>query len=188
MVQITEDRFSKLDFVIENAGFAFRLEEPLLDLPLDKLEEYMRVQFEVFPIAFVKPAVAVTRAMYPYYAEVKPDSRGHVQDSGSILIVLSETALTPPRDDLLAYAAAKKACFSIMRNLAATLGSKNIRVNGIALGFANNKGQKYFCDRYSQIRKDISDRNHLQPAFMHPGSIVSAMHYIFSNQVSITGT
>lgn len=28
MVQITEDRFSKLDFVIANAGFALRFEEP----------------------------------------------------------------------------------------------------------------------------------------------------------------
>jgi len=134
MVAETVERFGQLDFVIVNAGFAIRFEESLLTLPLDKLVASMRTQFEVFPIAFATLALAAARVMAPRYATVKPDDSGHRPDSGAIVVTLSETSLCPLRDDLLAYAAAKRASLSVMESLAATLGPQNIRVNCICPG------------------------------------------------------
>ncbi len=71
--------------------------------------------------------------MAPRYTTIQPDDTGHRPDSGAIVVTLSETSLCPLRDDLLAYAAAKRAALSVMESLTAVLGPKNIRVNGIAL-------------------------------------------------------
>ena len=166
MVDRTVARFGKLDFVIANAGFAIRFEESLLGLSIARLEEAMRTQFAVFPIAFASLAVAAARVMAPRFEKIEPDSSGHRPDSGAIVVTLSETSLCPLRDDLLAYAAAKRASLSVMESLAATLGPSNIRVNGVAPGFANTAGPRKFYDRHPDIRADIEARAHLKPAFL----------------------
>jgi NAD(P)-dependent dehydrogenase (short-subunit alcohol dehydrogenase family) len=186
MVAQTVERFGQLDFVIVNAGFAIRFEESLLTLSLDTLAESMRTQFEVFPIAFATLALAAARVMAPRYAAIEPDDSGHRADSAAIVVTLSETVLCPLRDDLLAYAAAKRACLSIMESLAAILGPKNIRVNGIAPGFANTAGPRKFYDRYPQIRADIEAKAHLKPAFMDPGAVVPAVMYLLTDNY-VTG-
>ena len=181
MVRTTVDLFGDIDFVIANAGFAIRLEESLLSISAKKLAESMRVQFEVFPIAFATLAIEAARVMAPKYESFPRDGTGHRRDSGSIVVTLSEAALNPLRDDLIAYAAAKKACHWVMRSLAATLGPKNIRVNGIAPGFANTQGPRKFYDRFPQIRDDIESRVHLKPSFMDPGAVVPAVLYLLTD-------
>jgi len=187
IVAETLDRFGKVDFVVANAGLAIRFEESLLKLSLEKLAAAMRTEFELFPIAFATLALAAARMMAPRYAAVEPEETGHRPDSGAIVVTLSETALSPLRDDLLAYAAAKLACLSVMRSLAATLGPHNIRVNGIAPGFANTAGPRKFYDRFPQIRADIEAKDHLTPAFMNPGAVVPAVLYLLTDNY-VTGT
>ncbi len=181
------DCLGKVDFVVVNAGLAIRFEESLLKLSLEKLATAMRIQFELFPIAFATLALAASRVMAPRYASVPPDDTGHRPDSGAIVVTLSETALRPVRDDLLAYAAAKLACLSVMQSLAATLGPQNIRVNGIAPGFANTAGPRKFYDRFPQIRADVEAKTHLKPAFMDPGAVVPAVLYLLTDNY-VTGT
>lgn len=186
MVAETVERFGQLDFVIVNAGFAIRFEESLLTLPLDKLAANMRTQFEIFPIAFATLALAAARVMAPRYAALEPDDNGHRPDSGAIVVTLSETALCPLRDDLLAYAAAKRASLSVLESLAATLGPQNIRVNGIAPGFANTAGPRKFYDRHPEIKADIEAKTHLKPSFMAPEAIVPAALYLLTDNY-VTG-
>jgi NAD(P)-dependent dehydrogenase (short-subunit alcohol dehydrogenase family) len=99
---------------------------------------------------------------------------------------LSIAALIPLRDDLLAYAAAKRAALSVVESLAATLGPLNIRVNAIAPGFANTAGPKKFYDRHPNIRADIEAHTHLKPAFMHPGTIVPTVLHLLTDKF-VTG-
>ena len=187
MVAQTLDWFGKVDFVVANAGFAIRFEESLLKIPLQKVREAMETQFQVFPIALATLALAAARVMAPLYEDVEPDEMGHRPDSGSIVVTLSEAALCPLRDDLLAYAAAKYASLSVMKSLAATLGPKNIRVNGIAPGFANTAGPRRFYDRYPQIKADIEARSHLKPSFIDPSAVVPAVLYLLTDNY-VTGT
>lgn len=186
IVNQTMDRFDRVDFVVANAGFAIRFEESLLTLSLDKLAESMRTQFEVFPIAFATLALAAARVMAPYYEKIEPDEMGHRRDSGAIVVTLSEASLCPLRDDLLAYAAAKRATLSLMESLAAVLGPKNIRVNGIAPGFANTAGPRKFYSRFPQIKADIEAKTHLKPSFMAPGAAVPAVLYLLTDNY-VTG-
>ncbi len=65
MVEQTLRQYGRLDFVIANAGFAIRFEEPLLETPTEKLAEAMRTQFEVFPIAFATLAIRAAQVMAP---------------------------------------------------------------------------------------------------------------------------
>jgi 3-oxoacyl-[acyl-carrier protein] reductase len=181
MVKAAVERFGTIDFVIANAGFAIRFEEPLLSLSASKLAEGMRTQFELFPIAFATLALEAAKVMAPKYESAAADAMGHRHDSGSIIVTLSEAALSPLRDDLLAYAAAKKACHWVMRSLAATLGPKNIRVNGIAPGFANTAGPRKFYDRFPRIREDIEGKVHLKPAFIDPAAVVPAVLYLLTD-------
>jgi NAD(P)-dependent dehydrogenase (short-subunit alcohol dehydrogenase family) len=187
MVAQTLARFGRLDFVVANAGFALRFEESLLKIPLEELAAAMRTQFEVFPVAFATLALAAARVMAPRYAALEPDETGHRPDSGSIVVTLSETVLCPLRDDLLAYAAAKQAGLSVMKSLAATLGPQNIRVNGIAPGFANTAGPRQFYSRFPQIRADIEAKTHLKPAFIDPGAVVPAVLYLLTDNY-VTGS
>lgn len=186
MVAQTMERFGQLDFVIANAGFAIRFEESLLTLPLDRLVEAMRTQFEIFPIAFATLALAAARVIAPRYEAIEADEMGHRHDSGAIVVTLSEAALCPLRDDLIAYAAAKRASLSVMETLAAVLGPKNIRVNGIAPGFANTAGPRKFYDRFPQIKADIEAKTHLKPSFMNPEAVVPAVQYLLTDNY-ITG-
>jgi NAD(P)-dependent dehydrogenase (short-subunit alcohol dehydrogenase family) len=73
-----------------------------------------------------------------------------------------------------------------MESLAAILGPKNIRVNGIAPGFANTAAPRKFYDRHPQIRADIEAKVHLKPAFMDPRSIVPAVLYLLTDNY-VTG-
>lgn len=186
MVAQAMDWFGQVDFVVANAGFAIRFEEPLLSLPIQKIEESMRTQFNVFPIAFAGLALAASRVMAPRYEKLPADEMGHRSDSAAIVVTLSEAALSPLRDDLLAYAAAKRASLSVMQSLATTLGPKNIRVNGIAPGFANTAGPRKFYDRYPNIREDVERRVHLKPSFINPAAVVPAVLYLLTDNY-VTG-
>jgi 3-oxoacyl-[acyl-carrier protein] reductase len=186
MIAETLGLYGQLDFVIANAGFAIRFEQPLLEIPIDKIEETLRAQFALFPTAFTTLTLAAARAMAPRYDKVPPDANGHRADSGAVVVTLSEAALCPLRDDLLAYAAAKKATEWCMKSLAALLAPRNIRVNGIAPGFANTARPRLFYDRYPQIRADIEARCHLKPAFMDPGAVVPAVLYLLTDNY-VTG-
>ncbi len=186
MVEQTLDRFGQLDFVIANAGVAVRCQESLLKMSLEKVAETLRVQFEMFPITFATLALAAARVMAPRYEAIEPDAMGHRHDSGAIVVTLSETVFCPLRDDLFAYAAAKLACRSVMQSLAAILGPKNIRVNGIAPGFANTEAPRKFYSRYPQIRADIEAKVHLKPSFMDPKAVVPAVLYLLTDNY-VTG-
>ena len=73
-----------------------------------------------------------------------------------------------------------------MESLAATLGPKNIRVNGIAPGFANTAGPRKFYSRFPQITADIEAKVHLKPAFMDPKAVVPAVLYLLTDNY-VTG-
>lgn len=185
MVGETVGRHGRLDFVIANAGFAIRFEKPLLDLPAEEVAAAMRTQFEVFPVALATLALCAARVMAPLYRGIPADETGHRPDSGAIVANLSVAALVPLRDDLLAYAAAKRAGLSVVETLAAALGPQNIRVNAIAPGFANTAGPRKFYDRYPNIRADIDSHTHLKPSFLHPGAVVpTVMHLLTDNYVT----
>jgi NAD(P)-dependent dehydrogenase (short-subunit alcohol dehydrogenase family) len=186
MVGETVARFGRLDFLIANAGFAIRFEAPLLATPLDRILAAMETQFRVFPMAFAALALAAAKAMGRRFAEAPADDLGHRADSGAIVVTLSEAALGPLRDDLLAYAAAKRATLSVMESLAATLGPLNIRVNGIAPGFAMTEGPRKFYARFPRIRADIEARTHLKPSFIDPAAVVPAVRYLLTDH-SVTG-
>lgn len=186
MVSEAMDRFGRLDFAIANAGFAIRFEQPLLEMPVDEITAALRTQFEVFAIPFASLALSAARVMAPQFENVERDADGHAAHTGAIIVNLSEAALIPLRDDLLAYSAAKHACRAIMRSLAGTLGPRNIRVNGIAPGFANTEGPKKFYSRFPQIEADIDARCHLKPSFMHPSAVTPAVLYLLSDNY-VTG-
>ena len=185
MVDETIKRYGKLDFVVANAGLAIRFEEPLLDMPAEKIVAAMQNQFAMFPIAFATLALRAAKAMVPRYQNLPFNVAGHRNDSGSIVATLSVASVIPLRDDLLAYSAAKRAALSVMESLAATLGKYNIRVNAIAPGFANTAGPKKFYDRYPNIKEDIEYRTHLKPSFLHPGAVVpTVIHLLTDNYVT----
>lgn len=186
MVAETMDRFDKLDFAIANAGFAVRFERPLLGMDVEEVVAGLRTQFEVFTLSFASLALAAAKAMAPRFENPPRDAEGHALDSGAIVVTLSEAALIPLRDDLLAYSAAKSASKALMRSLAGILGPKNIRVNGVAPGFANTEGPKKFYSRFPRIREDIEARSHLKPAFMHPKAVTPAVLYLLSDNY-VTG-
>jgi NAD(P)-dependent dehydrogenase (short-subunit alcohol dehydrogenase family) len=185
MVDETVRRYGQLDFVLANAGFAIRFEEPLLEMPAEQIAAAMRTQFEVFPIAFATLALRAARAMAPRYRNLPVSETGHPPDSGAIVATLSVASVIPLRDDLLAYAAAKRAAQSVMESLAATLGPLNIRVNAIAPGFANTAGPRKFYDRFPNIRADIESHTHFKPSFLHPGAVVPmVLHLLTDNYVT----
>lgn len=186
MVNKTVEKFGKLDFVIANAGLAYRFEEPLLSMPTEKIVEAMENQFRMFPIALTTLAVRAAEVMAPAYRDAETNESGHRVDSGSIVITLSVGSLIPIRDDLIAYSAAKRAARSVMDSLAGTLGPENIRVNAIAPGFANTAGPKKFYDRFPEIHADIEAANHLKPSFMHPSAVVPAVLYLLTDNY-VTG-
>ena len=186
IVETTLAEFDGIDFAIINAGFAIRFENPILGMDLNEIAESMRTQFEVFPIAMATLALAVAKEMRKKYEKVKIADTGHPIETGSIIVTLSEAALNPLRDDLLAYSAAKTACVGILRSLAATLGPLNIRLNGIAPGFANTAGPQKFYSRYPNIKEDVERRCHLKPSFMHPGAVLPAVEYLLTDNY-ITG-
>jgi len=185
MVDETIKRYGKLDFVIANAGLAIRFEEPLLDVPAEKIVAAMQNQFAMFPIAFATLALRAAKVMAPHYQNLPFNAVGHRDDSGSIVATLSITSVIPLRDDLLAYSSAKRATLSVMESLAATLGKYNIRVNAIAPGFANTVSPKKFYDRYPNIKEDVEYRTHLKPSFLHPGAVVpTVLHLLMDNYVT----
>jgi NAD(P)-dependent dehydrogenase (short-subunit alcohol dehydrogenase family) len=186
MVDETIRRYGQLDVVIANAGFAIRFEKPLFDLPAAEIAQAMRTQFEVFPIALATLALRAARVMAPRYRDLPIDATGHRADSGAILATLSVAALVPLRDDLLAYAAAKRGALSVVESLAATLGPANIRVNAIAPGFANTVGPRKFYDRYPDIRADIESHVHFKPSFLHPGAVVPTVLHLLTDRY-VTG-
>lgn len=186
IVQQTISAYGDLDFVIANAGFAIRYEEPILNYPSEKILEDLQTQFRIFPFSLLSLALEAAQVMKEKYRNIKPDKTGHVPDSGSIIVTLSEAVISNLRADLLVYAAAKKASQWIMENLAVSLAPYNIRVNGIAPGFANNEGQKAFYGKYPEIRRDVENLCHYKPAFMHPGSIVPTVMYLLTDNY-VTG-
>ncbi len=186
IVRRTVERYGTVDFVFANAGFAIRFDKPLLQYPSEEITQALKTQFQIFPLSFLSLALEAAKVMKEKYRDVKPDSTGHRNDSGSIIVTLSEASLSNLRADLLAYAAAKKSTQWIMENLAVTLAPYNIRVNGIAPGFANNEGQKRFYGAYPQIREDVENLCHLKPAFMHPTAITPAIRYLLNDHY-VTG-
>ena len=187
IVKKTVSLYEEVDFCIANAGFAIRFENPILSMDIEEVERSMRIQFDVFPIAFTSLALAAAKEMRKKYEKTPFDEKtGHRNNSGSIVVTLSEAMFCPLRDDLLAYSSAKGAAYSALRTLAAVLGQYNVRVNGIVPGFANTEGPKKFYSRYPRIREDIEAKNHLKPTFMHPGSVVPAVNYLLGDNY-ITG-
>ncbi len=186
IVNKTVELFGTVDFCIINAGFAIRFEKPLLEMDISEIEDSLKNQFNVFPIACISLAITASRVMRQKYEKIGVSDTGHLLDSGSIVITLSEAVLCPLRDDLLAYAAAKNATLSALRSLAATFGPYNIRVNGVAPGFANTAGPQKFYSRFPGIRDDIESKNHLKPSFMHPGSVLPAISYLLTDNY-VTG-
>jgi len=149
MVNLAVEKFEMVDIVVNNAGAARRIEVPYFDFPLEKFSEYMFDQFKQFAVVPVQLSIAAAKVMAKKYAKVGYDEAGLPEDTGCIIYNLSQSALQPIRDDLLAYSAAKRAALSTVETLAGVLGRYNIRVNAIAPGYANTAGPRNLVsDRY----------------------------------------
>jgi len=181
MVEVTVKEFGKIDILVNNAGSARRIEARYFDFPLEKFSEYMIDQFRQFAVAPVQLSIAAARIMAKKYAHIGYDEFGFPKDTGCIIFNLSQSALQPIRDDLLAYSAAKRAALSTMETLAGVLGQYNIRVNAIAPGYANTAGPKKFYDRFPNIRADIDRHVPLKPNFMDPVGVVPAVEYLVND-------
>jgi len=181
MVEVTVKEFGTIDIVVNNAGVAKRIETPYFDFPLEKFSEYMLDQFKQFAVAPVQLSIAAAKVMKKKYANIGYDEFGFPKDTGCIIYNLSQSALQPIRDDLLAYSAAKRAALSSMEALAGVFGQYNIRVNAIAPGYANTAGPRKFYDRFPNIRADIDEHIPLKPNFMDPTGIVPAVQYLLDD-------
>ena len=181
MVEATVKEFGTIDIVVNNAGIAKRIETPYFNFPLEKFSEYMLDQFKQFAVAPVQLSIAAAKVMKKKYANIGHDQFGFPKDTGCIIYNLSQSALQPIRDDLLAYSAAKRAALSSMETLAGVFGQYNIRVNAIAPGYANTAGPKKFYDRFPNIRADIDEHVSLKPNFMDPTGIVPAVQYLLDD-------
>jgi len=181
IVKTTVKEFGMIDIVVNNAGSAKRIEVPYFDFPLEKFSEYMIDQFKQFAVAPVQLSIAAAKIMAKKYANIGYDEVGLPKDTGCIIYNLSQSALQPIRDDLLAYSAAKRAALSSMETLAGVLGKYNIRVNAIAPGYANTAGPKKFYDRFPNIRADIDKHVSLKPNFIDPSAVVPAVQYLVAD-------
>ena len=186
IVEKTVELYGSVDFVFANAGFAIRYEKPILEYPTSELLSGLKTQFQIFPLSFLSLAVEAGKVMKSKYEAIEANKTGHKSDSGAIVVTLSEAVISNLRSDLLAYAAAKKSTQWIMESLAVSLARYNIRVNGIAPGFANNEGQKKFYGMYPEILEDVESLSHLKPSFMNPGSIVPLLEYLLTDNY-VTG-
>jgi len=182
MVNLAVEKFGMVDIVVNNAGAARRIEVPYFDFPLEKFSEYMLDQFKQFAVVPVQLSIAAAKVMAKKYAKVGYDEAGLPKDTGCIIYNLSQSALQPIRDDLLAYSAAKRAALSTVETLAGVLGRYNIRVNAIAPGYANTAGPRKFYDRFPNIRSDIDRHTPLKPSFMDPSAIVPAVEYLVNDR------
>jgi len=178
IVDSTMRAFGRIDIVIINAGAAKRFEKPYLELPLPEVASTMREQYEQFAIHTTLLTLAAAKQMVSLYKNIGLDEMGHVKDSGNIIVNLGAVAFQPIRDDLLAYGAAKRAAVHIIMSMAGVFGQYNIRVNGIAPGYANTERPRKFYEQRPQIRADIGKHNIIKPAFQHPASVVPAILYI----------
>jgi len=181
MVEATVKKFGTIDIVVNNAGSAKRIEKPYFNFPLEKFSEYMLDQFKQFAVAPVQLSIAAAKVMAEKYVNIGYDEFGLLKDTGCIIYNLSQSALQPIRDDLLAYSAAKRASLSTMETLAGVLGQYNIRVNAIAPGYANTAGPKKFYNRFPNIRADIDKHVPLKPNFMDPTAVVAAVQYLVTD-------
>lgn len=181
MVEAAVKEFGTIDIVVNNAGTAKRIEETYFNFPLKKFSEYMLDQFKQFAIAPVQLSIAAAKVMIKKYANIGYNEVGLPKDTGCIIYNLSQAALQPIRDDLLAYSTAKRAALSSMETLAGVLGQYNIRVNAIAPGYANTAGPKKFYDRFPNIRADIDEHVPLKPNFMDPTGVVPAVQYLVAD-------
>ena len=181
MVEAAVKEFGMIDIVVNNAGTAKRIEEIYFNFPLEKFSEYMLDQFIQFAVAPVQLSIAAAKVMAKKYANIGYNEVGLPRDTGCIIYNLSQAALQPIRDDLLAYSAAKRAALSTMETLTGVLGQHNIRVNAIAPGYANTAGPKKFYSRFPNIRADIDKHVPLKPNFIDPSAVVPAVQYLVAD-------
>ena len=104
------DTFGRLDIVVNNAGIS----DPgaFADLSLDQFRKMIEVHYY--------GTLFVSKAAWPRMVEA-----GY----GRFVNVTSESVFGMPK--LTSYGAAKGACFSLIRNMAADTGVTGIKVNGI---------------------------------------------------------
>jgi NAD(P)-dependent dehydrogenase (short-subunit alcohol dehydrogenase family) len=181
IVDSTMEAFGRIDIVIINAGAAKRFEKPYLELSLPEVASTMREQYQQFAVHTTLLALAAAKQMISLYKDIGLDEMGHLKDSGNIIVNLGAVAFQPIRDDLLAYGAAKRAAVHIIMSMAGVFGQYNIRVNGIAPGYANTERPRKFYERMPQIRADIGKHNIIKPAFQYPASVVPAILYILQD-------
>ncbi|GAH52776.1 unnamed protein product, partial [marine sediment metagenome] len=173
--------FGRIDIVIINAGSAIIFEKPYLKLSLPEIASQMREQYEEFAVHTTLLSLAAAKQMAPLYKDIRVGRNGHLDDSGNIIVNLGSVVFQPIRDDLLAYGAAKRAAVHIVMSMAGVLSQYNIRVNGIAPGYADTERPAKFYRRMPQIRADITKHNILRPVFQHPNSVMLAILYILQD-------
>ncbi len=110
IIDVAIGNFGKLDIVVNNAGIS----DPgaFADLSLDQFRAMINVHFY--------GSLFVSKAAWPHMVEA-----GY----GRFVNVTSESVFGMPK--LTSYGAAKGACFSLIRNMAADAPGTGIQVNGI---------------------------------------------------------
>ncbi|MEW5303139.1 MAG: hypothetical protein WDW36_005861 [Sanguina aurantia] len=118
LVQKAVQAFGKIDFLISNAAVN-PTAAPILETSADAIDRILDIN--------VKSAVLLV-------AEAAP----HMNDGGAVVFVTSITAFNPPFP-IGMYAVSKTALLGLTKALAAEMGPRGIRVNGVAPGIVPTK-------------------------------------------------
>jgi 3-oxoacyl-[acyl-carrier protein] reductase len=165
LVAETIRAFGRLDIVVNNAGaYDFA---PLQDIT----EAHVRRLFDLNVLA----PLLTTKAAVEHFV------------SGGSVVNISSIVGQKPVPNASVYSASKAAVEAITRSLAAELGPRNVRVNGIAPGMVETEGWHAAGFAESELRKQIEAQTPLA-RIGQPRDIAPAVVFLASDDAAwITG-
>jgi 3-oxoacyl-[acyl-carrier protein] reductase len=160
----TKNAFGKIDILVNNAAF-IPSRKDFMDTPPLEFEQVLNTN--------VKGAWVSTRAVSPYMKD---------QGKGKIINIASETFFTGSHD-FAHYVASKGGLVGLGRALVSELGSVNICVNVVAVGFVDTPGAAIVGD----VKKYDTSRTPLG-RFAVPQDIIGMVSFLASDGADfITG-
>ncbi len=166
MAQQTLEKFGRIDVLVNNAAIVGGITRAgVLETPVDEFERVILVN--------LKGPFLATRAVVP---QMK------AQNSGKVIVLSSETALTGSRG-MIHYVTSKGGLLTLTKSLAAELGQYNICVNAVAPGFTDTPAARTIGDvkTYDTSKTPLA-------RLEQPGDLVGAVLFFASDESNfITG-